>query len=164
MKAILEQYFIEQGQLDLLSWGCLKSQKKQASFRDSGIEAPVESIIFEPIASTPSKHFYSFLADKLGISTDQAAIQFDQFIQSLFDGHQEQVAFESLGNFIFKNGILNWQSYFVSGNYYTDLHFSKISNETDIEDATNEDKDNWILLASIIGIISLLAILFKFYH
>ena len=60
MKAILEQYFIEQGQLDLLSWGCLKSQKKQASFTDKGIEAPVESIQFEPIASTPSKHFYIF--------------------------------------------------------------------------------------------------------
>lgn len=164
MKAILEQYFIEQGQLDLLSWGCLKLQKKQASFTDKGIEAPVESIQFEPIASTPSKHFYTFLADQLGISTDQAVIQYEQFIQSLFDGHQEQVDFESLGNFVFKNGILNWQSYFVSSNYYTDVHFNKLSNETDIEDAIDKEKDNWILMASIIGIISLLAILFKFYH
>jgi hypothetical protein len=27
-----------------------------------------------------------------------------------------------------------------------------------------EDKDNWVLMASIIAILSLLAILFKFYH
>ena len=100
----------------------------------------------------------------MGISTDQAVIQYEQFIQSLFDGHQEQVDFESLGNFVFKNGILNWQSYFVSSNYYTDVHFNKLSNETDIEDAIDKEKDNWILMASIIGIISLLAILFKFYH
>jgi len=54
MKAILEQYFIENGQLDLLSWGCLKWQKKQASFNDKGIDAPMESILFEPIASVPT--------------------------------------------------------------------------------------------------------------
>ena len=66
MKAILEQYFIENGQLDLLSWGCLKWQKKQASFNDKGIDAPMESILFEPIASVPTKHFYIFLADSLG--------------------------------------------------------------------------------------------------
>lgn len=164
MKAILEQYFIEQGQLDLLSWGCLKSQKKQASFMNNGIEAPIESIQFEPIASIPSKHFYAYLADHLGISTEQAAIQYEQFIQSLFDGHQEQVQLESLGNFVFKNGILNWESHFMSRQYYADVQLNKLNNETEIDNTTDEDKENWILMASIIGILSLLAILFKFYH
>jgi len=164
MKAILEQYFIEQGQLDLLSWGCLKWQKKQASYNDKGIDAPLESILFEPIASAPSKHFYIFLADSLGISSEQAAIQYEQYIQDLFDGHQEQIPMESLGIFVFNNGILNWQSHFVSSNYYSDVFMNKVTNETVIEETSDEYKDNWVLMASIIAIISLLAILFKFYH
>lgn len=164
MKAILEQYFIENGQLDLLSWGCLKWQKKQASFNDKGIDAPMESILFEPIASVPSKHFYIFLADSLGISTEQAAIQYEHFLQSLFDGHQEQIPLESLGTFIFNNGILNWQNHFVSSDFYTDVFFDKVTNNVILKDTSEEDKDNWVLMASIIAILSLLAILFKFYH
>ena len=164
MKAILDQYFIENGQLDLLSWGCLKWQKKQASFNDKGIDAPLESILFEPIASVPSKHFYIFIADHLDISTEQAAIQYEHFIQNLFDGHQEQIPLESLGTFIFNNGILNWQNHFISSDFYIDIFLDKVTNNTVIEDVSVDDNDNWILMSSIIAILSLLAILFKFYH
>lgn len=164
MKTILEQYFIEFGQLDLLSFGSLKWQKKEASYSDNRIEPPKESILFEPISSNPSKHFYIYLADALSISSEQAAIQYEQFIQYIFDGHQEEIAFESLGSFVFVNGILNWQSHFVSNAFYSDVYFEKVSNEIINEQASEDSKDNWGLFASIIAILSLLAILFKFYH
>lgn len=164
MKTILEQYFIEFGQIDLLSFGSLKWQKKEASFSDNGIDAPKESIQFEPISSSPSKHFYIYLADALSISSDQAAIQYEQFIQDLFDGHQEEITLESLGSFHFVNGILQWNSHFISNAYYTEVYFNKVSNEP-IQEVNSEDsKDNWGLYASIIAILSLLAVLYKFYH
>ena len=164
MKTILEQYFIEFGQLDLLSFGSLKWQKKEASFTDNSIDPPKESILFEPISSNPSKHFYIYLADALSISTEQAAIQYEQFIQNLFDGHQEDISLESLGSFHFVNGILNWQSHFISNSYFSEVYFDKVSNELINEQASEDSKDNWGLFASIIAIISLLAILYKFYH
>ena len=95
---------------------------------------------------------------------EQAAIQYEHFLQSLFDGHQEQIPLESLGTFIFNNGILNWQNHFVSSDFYTDVFFDKVTNNVILEDTSEEDKDNWVLMASIIAILSLLAILFKFYH
>ncbi len=164
MKTILEQYFIEFGQIDLLSFGSLKWQKKEASFSDNGIDAPKESIQFEPISSSPSKHFYIYLADALSISSDQAAIQYEQFIQDLFDGHQEEITLESLGSFHFVNGILQWNSHFISNAYYTEVYFNKVSNEPIHEVNSEDSKDNWGLYASIIAILSLLAVLYKFYH
>jgi hypothetical protein len=164
MKAILEQYFIKFGQLDLVSFGSLKWQKKGASFADEGLEAPKESIHFEPISSTPTKHFYVYLGEALSISTEQAAIQYEQFIQNIFDGNQDTIAFESLGHFSFNNGILNWQSQFSNNLFYSSVEFAKITSSNTIEQLDVEEKDNWILFASIIAIISLVAILFKFYH
>lgn len=164
MKSILEQYFIEYGQLDLLSWGCLKWQMKPASFNEKGIDAPIESILFDPIASLPSKHFYTYLADSLGISTEQAIIQYELFIQGLFEGQQEEINMESLGSFVNNNGILNWVSHFVSSQYYSNIYLDKVTNQNVNEEVFEEDKDNWVLMASIIAILSLLAILFKFYH
>ena len=164
MKTILEQYFIEFGQLDLLSWGSLKWQKQGAEFIDNTLSVPRESIFFEPISSTPSKHFYTYLADSLSISLEQASIQYKAFIQSLFDGNSEKVTFESLGCFLFVNGILNWETHFVSNNYYSSVHFDRVSETIEIENESVTNKDNWVLFASIIGIISLLAILYKFYH
>lgn len=165
MKNILEQYFIEFGQIDLLSFGCIKLQKKEASFLNDGIKEPKITIQFEPISSTPSKHFYMYLAESLSISLDQAAIQYEQFIQNLFDGQQERIEIESLGYFIFNNGVLNWNSSFSSSNYFAPVNFEKISSEDMLDNVVEDDeKDNWVLFASIIAILSLVAILFKFYH
>lgn len=165
MKNILEQYFIEFGQIDLLSFGCLKLQKKEASFVDDGIKEPKITIHFEPLASAPSKHFYMYIAEALSISIDQAAIQYEQFLQNLFDCHQEKIELESLGYFIFNNGVLNWNSSFSSSTYFTPVNFEKISSEDMLDNLVEDDeKDNWVLFASIIAILSLIAILFKFYH
>lgn len=164
MKTILEQYFIEFGQLDLLSFGCLKWQKKEATFIESGLEPPKEFILFEPIASIPSKHFYIYIADALSISIEQASIQYEHFIQNLFDGHQDRIELESLGYFTFNNGILNWNSLFSSQTFYTPIHFEKLTVKETLDQIDESEKENWILFASIIAILSLLAILFKFYH
>ena len=164
MKTILEQYFIEFGQLDLLSFGCLKWQKKEAAFIESGLEAPKEFILFEPIEAIPSKHFYIYLADALSISIEQASIQYEHFIQNLFQDNQDRIELESLGYFTLTNGILNWNSSFSSHTFYSPIHFEKLTTEITLDEREEPAKDNWVLFASIIAILSLLAILFKFYH
>ena len=55
MKAILEQYFIENGQLDLLSWGCLKWQKKQASFNDKDSSLHTVTSVVDHSTETTNK-------------------------------------------------------------------------------------------------------------
>lgn len=164
MKLILEQYFIEFSQLDLLTWGSLKWQKKIAFYTDDVINAPKEFILFEPIPSEPSKHFYAYLADALSIPVEQAAIQYEQYIQNLFDGNIEKIELESIGAFTFVNGILHFESHFSSADYYSKIEFEKITNDLEQFDEIVTNKENWILFASIIAILSLLAILFKFYH
>jgi hypothetical protein len=139
-------------------------QKQGAEFIDNTLSIPKESIFFEPISSTPTKHFYIYLADSLSISLEQASIQYESFIQSLFDGNSEKITFESLGSFLFVNGILNWETNFVSNNYYSPVHFDRVSENIEIENESVANKDNWVLFASIISIISLLAILYKFFH
>jgi hypothetical protein len=164
MKQILEQYFIEFGQLDLLSWGSLKYQIIESTEDGETLTMPVESLDYDSAASLPNKHFYSYLADALSISHEQAIIQFEQFIAQSFDSTNSNFELSSLGVFKMENDKIEWHSYFKSSQYFTDLEFHKQTNHTPDSEGKVQSKENWWIAATIILIVSLTAILFKIYQ
>lgn len=162
MLTILTQYFAQNGQLILPKIGIIKLYKQDAQWTNSILKAPKEAIIFESIDSTPSKLFYHFLADQLEISYDQAIIQYENFIDKVFN--QDQLPFE-LGNFgtlSKKDGIYHWSSHFYSISYFKDIEITKIDSQAELEytiDTNNKNGYRWTILLALLAI---LAILFKF--
>ena len=103
--------------------------------------------------------------------------QYDFFKPSAGDRFQVEQIIEKYNNRVIVNGaVYRPGTYSVTDGMTiknlidkaeglkTDVFFDKVTNNVILKDTSEEDKDNWILMASIIAILSLLAILFKFYH
>jgi hypothetical protein len=83
------KYFVRFGQLDIPSVGQLKLSKKEAELIDGVLKSPSEFIEFELNTGIPSKQFYQYLGNALDISTDQAAIQYEQSWEGKFENDQK---------------------------------------------------------------------------
>lgn len=164
MQKIIEQYFIEFGQVDLLTVGQLKLQQQDAIFESELIKKPQEHILFEPINAMPSKHFYLYLAKSLDLTYEKAVTDFEIFIQDNF--YNNSVSFNSpiLGRFEKEDTQFNWYANYNSTSYYTDLHFEKLTSSSDTSVSSNDIvKDDWWIYVIIIFLMSFTAIVFKLY-
>ena len=164
MQNILEQYFIEFGQLDLLHIGQLKFQQSESVVDGGILLKPSEAIVYEATHAIPSKHCYQYIAVMLDISYEQAVIQFEQFIHSNFNDENKEFAWPSIGKLIKMDTAYIWQSNFISSQYFTDLHFEKmpISN-TSQNTSPVEKKEQWWIAAIVITLLCSIAILIKIY-
>ncbi len=157
----LERYFIQFAHLDFPKIGSIKWQKKEAVWLDGKLSAPVEEIIFDAQPSKPSKVFYNFLADDLNTSTEQAMIQYDQFMLNILE-NGEPLEIGNLGILKKINNEYNWETKFNSTNYFNDINLGTISlSESDIDKSHNVKKDKWLLWALLLTIIASIAIILK---
>jgi hypothetical protein len=105
-------------------------------------------------------HFFSFLADALSVSNEQAAIQYEIFLQKCFE---EQNAILKIGNLgsVHKTGDqFNWVSSFQSASYFKDISISPIAIDVE-EQVVSVKKVKWELVALILSLIAIVAILYK---
>lgn len=159
MIQILVQYFILNGHLDLVNIGSLKWVKKEAFWQDDTLVAPAEEIVFDSVFNKPSRFFYNYLADELGISTDQAALKFDEFMNSITSENTTEVQFGNLGTIKKDNNTYSWTSNYNSTTYYKDLQVPKSSSYNNEQAIVKSNK--WGIWALVLFLMALALILFK---
>jgi len=154
-------YFIRFGQLDIPSIGILKLSKIEAEWEEGILMAPKEIIQFEQGEGTPNKHFYQYLANALDISTEQAAIQYEQIWNTQLE-QDHKIALGNLGNFIKAGKSYQWESHFDSTQYFNNIDLSNLLNSVSFdEEEAIQKKDKWYIWAMILTAIAIIAILFK---
>ena len=157
------QYFIRFGHLDLPKIGTIKWQKKEAQWLDGVLYAPQESIEFESMDVKPAKQFYNFLADRLSISNDQAAIQWEEIFKSFIASAHDSIELGNLGVIAKVNGEIGWTSHFDSTKYYKDIHLaSSVISETIITADDTSKKDKWLWWALAFVILAIISIVYKY--
>ena len=158
MEKILEQYFVQNNELVLTHIGTIHLSKKPATWMGDNLQAPEVSILFTTAKKKPSAEFYSFLAEALSISKEQANIQFEQFLQNSFDTHDASLSIGNLGSIEKKGNEYTWESNFISKHYYKDITISPVSGNEEVE---KQKSIQWTWIAFILFIIAIAAILFK---
>jgi len=98
MEKILEQYFVQNNELVLTNIGTIHLTKKPATWIGGTLHAPEQSILFTTAKIKPNAKFYTYLAEALSISNEQANIQFEQFLQNSFDTQDGNIAIGNLGS------------------------------------------------------------------
>lgn len=157
----LEQYFIQMGFLDLPGIGSIRLSKQEAEWQDSILHAPQETIIFDPIGNKPAKSFYIFIADLMGISSDQAAVKLDQLIKEFKETTVSTLELGSLGVLQKQADHYKWTSYYNGVDYYQNLSISTSENNTLFEDIENKNEFKWAVGAIVLLIIALALIFYK---
>lgn len=160
----LVQYFILNDHLDLPGIGTLKWLKEEANWQNGQLIAPKEQIQMDPIDNKPSKHFYTFLADELAISSDQAALKFEKFISDFNNQTVADLAFGNLGVLHKKANQYQWISSFDASTFYTDILIdeTQLSNPIPYLENNHIQKEFWWIWALLISVISVGLIYFKF--
>jgi hypothetical protein len=163
MKKTLVKYFTQYGHLEFPKIGNLKLHKLDPIFNGDQWEAPKYLIHFDPTETQVDKHFYIYISESLEISIDQAIVKFDEFINSIISITSATYTIEGLGDFIVNHGKIEWISDFDSNTYYENLDFTPVQSVSEELDGVNTDKEYWIKWALIILILSMAAIIFKYY-
>jgi len=158
MEKILEQYFVQHNELVLTNIGTIHLSKKPANWIGDTLHAPELIILFTTAKKKPSSAFYTYLAEALSISNEQANIQFEQFLQNSFETQDGSLAIGNLGSIEKKGVEYNWVSNLTSKHYYKDITISPINANEEVEKQKNIQ---WPWIAFILFIIAIAAIVFK---
>ena len=158
MEKILEQYFVQHNELVLTNIGTIHLSKKPATWIGDTLHAPELNILFTNAKKRPSSEFYTYLAEALSISNEQANIQFEQFLQNSFDTQDASLAIGNLGSIEKKGNEYTWESNFTSKHYYKDITISPINAN---EEVGKQKSIQWPWIAFILFILAIAAIIFK---
>ncbi|MEI6189642.1 MAG: hypothetical protein WCP61_04395 [Chitinophagia bacterium] len=154
-------YFIRFGQLDIPAIGNLKLSKKEAEWAEGVLIAPKEIIQFELGDSIPNKHFYQYIANALDISAEQAAIQYEQILNSQLE-QDHKLVLGNLGVLTKEGNSYQWFSHFDSTQYFNNLDLSSLPNSVSFdEEEAIQKSDKWYIWAIVLSVIAIIAILFK---
>ena len=162
MNNTLIQYFIKFGHLVLPEIGTLKWHKQEAYWESNTLIAPKEQIVLEQVYEKPAKQFYSFVSDDLGISIEQATIQFEAYLNEFTN---QTIASLNIGNLgtLHKNASqYSWNNLYNGDNYYKNI--TPVAASVVLDDFTKETTKNsnaWIVWTILISIISVSLILYK---
>jgi hypothetical protein len=162
MTKSLVQYFIKNGHLDLPTIGVLRWSKQESVWQNNQLTAPKETIILDRIVANPTKHFYSFLAEDLGLSIEQAHVQFENYIADFTSKKIASLNIGSLGTLLKNEEEVSWNNLYNADIYYKDITInpsinSDIVNELPIE----TKKDYWWVWTILIAFIALALIFYK---
>ncbi len=163
MLLTLEKYFLEFGHLLIPGIGQLRFVQKDASHSDGQFYPPNEFIQFENLEvaqSKPSKLFYIYLSEQLDCSVEQAMIDYSNFFQNQLNNNNT-IELGNLGQLKLENSIYTYHSNFNSDNYYQNINFDKVLIENQNENNFNISNNNWWILPLIIGVLAIIAILYK---
>jgi hypothetical protein len=158
MEKILEQYFVQNNELVLTHIGTIHFTKKPASWIGETLHAPELSILFTTAKKKPSTQFYSYLAEALSVSSEQASIQFEQFLQKCFETQQAILTIGNLGSIEKKGDEYTWVSNFTTKDYFKDITISPINTHEEVE---KQNTIQWTWIALILSILAIAAIVFK---
>ena len=158
MEKVLEQYFVQHNELVLTNIGTIHLSKKPATWIGDTLHAPELNILFTTAKKKPSSEFYTYLADSLAISNEQANIQFEQFLQNSFDTQDRNIVIGNLGSIEKKGDEYSWISNFTSKHYYKDITISPINVNEEVE---KQKSIQWPWIALILFILAIVAIVFK---
>jgi len=158
MEKVLEQYFVQINELVLTNIGTLHLTKKPAAWIGDTLYAPELTITFSTNNKKPSSHFYTYLAEALSISNEQANIQFEQFLQNSFDAHNNTLFIGNLGSIEKLGNEFTWNTSFNSNHYFKDITISPI---TTSEEIVEKKSIQWYWIALILSIMAIAAIVFK---
>ena len=158
MEKILEQYFVQKNELVLTNIGTIHLTKKPATWMGDTLHAPELNILFTTAKKKPNAEFYTYLAEALSISNEQANIQFEQFLQNNFDTQDGSIAIGNLGSIEKKADEYSWVSNFSSKHYYKDITISPINSNEEVE---KQKSIQWTWIAFILFILAIAAIVFK---
>jgi hypothetical protein len=157
----LVQYFIKNGHLDLPAIGILKWSKQASFWEQHKFIAPKEYIVLELAEVNPTKHFYTFLADELNISIEQAILQYDGFIQQFKEQEITSLNFGNLGT-LHKNGNeISWNNLYNADIYYKDLELNIASIHENNEFSPKSHKDYWWVWTIVLMLIAVSLIIYK---
>jgi hypothetical protein len=162
MNNSLIQYFIKFGHLVLPGIGILKWYKQEAFWENNILIAPKEQIILESVNENPSKQFYAFIADDLGISVEQAHFQFQDYISQFTSQNIGSLNIGNLGT-LHKNVFqYAWNNLYQGDQYFKNITpiVAATFSEDNAIDKPNQN-NAWIFWAIAITIISVSLILFK---
>ncbi len=162
MNNSLIQYFIKFGHLVLPEIGTLKWQKQEAYWESNTLIAPKEQIVLESVYENPSKQFYTFVAEDLGLSIEQATIQFDIYLKEFTN---QAIASLNIGNLgtLHKNASqYSWNNLYNGENYFKNITpvAAPIVKEKDSKVSSNKSSI-WIIWTLIITSIAIILILYK---
>ena len=158
MEKVLEQYFVQNNELVLTNIGALHLSKKPATWIGDTLHAPELIITFSTNNKKPSNRFYTYLAEALSISNEQANIQFEQFLENSFDAHNNTFAIGNLGSIEKIGDEYTWNTSFTSNHYFKDITISPI---TSSEEIVEKKSIQWYWIALILSIMAIAAIVFK---
>ena len=158
MEKVLEQYFVQNNELVLTNIGTLHLSKKPAAWIGDTLHAPELTISFSTNNKKPSNNFYTYLAEALSISNEQANIQFEQFLENRFDAHNNTLSIGNLGSIEKLGNEFNWKTSFTSNHYFKDITISPI---TSSEEIVEKNSMQWYWIALILSVIAIAAIVFK---
>jgi len=158
MEKILQQYFVQHNELVLTNIGTIHLTKKPATWIGDTLHAPELAILFTTAKKKPTAEFYTYLAEALSISNEQANIQFEQFLQKSFENQDASLAIGNLGCVEKKADEYSWVSNFSSKHYYKDITISPINSNEEVE---KQKSIQWTWIAFILFILAIAAIVFK---
>ena len=158
MEKILEQYFVQNNELVLTNIGTIHLTKKPATWIGDTLHAPEQSILFTTAKIKPNAKFYTYLAEALSISNEQANIQFEQFLEKSFDANNNILSIGNLGSIEKLGDEFIWNTSFISNHYFKDITISPI---TTSEEMVEKKSIQWYWIALILSIMAIAAIVFK---
>ena len=162
MTKSLVQFFIKNGHLDLPNIGVLRWSKQESVWLNNQLSAPKETIVLDNITANPTKHFYSFLAEDLGISVEQASVQFEAYLLDFTSKKIASLNIGSLGTLLKNEEVISWNNLYNAEIYYKDLNISH-SAGTDIDNELSSEtsKDYWWVWSILIASIAIALIIYK---
>jgi hypothetical protein len=162
MNKIITQYFAQNGQLVIPTFGIIKWLKQDAVWVNSILQSPKESIVFERSDAKPNKLFYHFLSEQLSVSFDQAIIQYDQFIDQLFSIEENPLALGQFGILSKKEDAYHWATNFNSNAYFKDIEINPNELQEEMGNRKRKFSIPWYVWALLLTLFAIVAILFKF--
>lgn len=163
MHTILEQYFLDHGQLVLPGIGHLSLNQTDAVQMNGQYQPPVYQILFEAIVdptTKPSKLFYIYLSDHLDCTIEQAIIDYASFFTNQL-ASSNTIGLGNLGQLKITNDTYHFESNYNSANYFQTIQLEKVQIEDQSENNFNPSSKQWWILPLIIAAIAILAILLK---
>jgi len=162
MLKFLIQYFAKNGELILPNIGRIKYHKEEASWVNAQLLAPKETIVFESIDVKPTDQFYHFLANSLNLSFEQAKMEFEAYLKSIFQNEVPHFEFGNYGTLSKGEHLYQWTSNFNSITYLNSIDIAPIVNSTNMNANHFSQSSKWKLWAILIAIVAIILILFKF--
>ena len=162
MNNSLVQYFIKFGHLVLPGLGILKWNKQEAYWEKDTLVSPYEEILLDPIDDTPSKSFYAFIGDELGLSIEEAITQYQDYIDQFTSQTISSLPIGNLGTIQKNASVYSWSNQFDSTAYFKNITPKMVADITPNDhNEDNKQSISWIIWTIVLAMVAFVIIVYK---